>query len=178
MTTFIGLLRGINVGGHRRIKMADLKRLLENLGLHEVQTYIQSGNVLFESEHDVSLLGQQIQQEIQAVFGFDVPVILRTAAELDRLIENSPFAVMPGLNVAFLAAKPTQEAVHELVSYDAGDDKFSISDMDIYVLYQGDVRKSLLTTNFFEKKLKVSLTVRNWNTIITLATLSKKNKDI
>lgn len=173
MTTFIALLRGINVGGHKRMKMADLKHILENLGLKRVQTYIQSGNVVFESEGVAAVLGRRIGQEIQAVFGFDVPVMLRTAVELDWVIENCPFDSMPSLNVAFLAEKPTQKAVDELLSSSIGNDKIHIKDMEAYILYKEDIRKTLLTTNFLEKKLKVPITVRNWNTVTKLSAMAK-----
>lgn len=174
MTTFIALLRGINVGGHKRIKMADLKGIFENIGFSRVQTYIQSGNVLFETEDDADFLSPRIEQEIQKVFGLDVPVILRTTHEWETLIKNCPFDALPGLSVAFLAAKPTQEAIDGLLSLDMGNYEIHIRDKDIYVLYKEDIRKTLLTTNFLEKKLNVPLTVRNWNTVNKLAELAKR----
>lgn len=174
MTTFIALLRGINIGGHKRIKMSDLKRMLENMGLANVQTYIQSGNVIFQAAGDAEVLRQRIEQEIELAFGFTVPVILRTAAELNRLIENCPYPEMPGLNVAFLSGQPSPEAVQELLSCNSGNDDFHIVDKDIYVLYKEDMRKTLLTTNFFEKKLKVYMTMRNWNTVSKLADMGRR----
>lgn len=138
MTIFVALLRGINVGGHKRIKMADLKTMLESLGLNRVQTYIQSGNAVFESKEDEGSLSQRIEQEIQAVFGFDVPVILRTSQELATLIRNCPFDSLPGLSVAFLAAKPAQEAIDRLLACDIGNDEIHSEDRDIYVLYDSE----------------------------------------
>ncbi|MEM5621630.1 DUF1697 domain-containing protein [Bacillus thuringiensis] len=77
MAIYIALLRGINVGGHKVIKMADLKRVFESIGLKQVKTYIQSGNIVFESEEDIKFLKERIQSEIKNVFGFDVPAALR-----------------------------------------------------------------------------------------------------
>jgi uncharacterized protein (DUF1697 family) len=93
VTIYIALLRGINVGGHKLIKMADLRQQLEMRGLEKVQTYIQSGNVLFESEEGAEQLSQQIEEQIRNAFHFSVPVILRTSTELYRIIENCPFSV-------------------------------------------------------------------------------------
>ena len=92
MTIYIALLRGINVGGKNIIKMSDLKRVFEGIGLYEVQTYIQSGNVLFKSNEEEEALRMKIEHEIAKVFGFSVPVILRTATELKQIIRNCPFS--------------------------------------------------------------------------------------
>lgn len=93
MKTYIALLRGINVGGNKMIKMAELKRILEEMGLGRVQTYIQSGNVLFESEEEEGPLQTNIEEEIKKVFGFPVAVLLRTYAELKSLIAHCPFSL-------------------------------------------------------------------------------------
>lgn len=97
----IALLRGINVGGHNKIKMAELRQMFEMLGFSRVQTYIQSGNVLFESDESEQSLCQRIQGEIEKVFGFSINVVIRTAAELELIIKNCPF---------------TEEAVAEVAS--------------------------------------------------------------
>ncbi|HDR5764368.1 TPA: DUF1697 domain-containing protein, partial [Bacillus anthracis] len=87
MTIYIALLRRINVGGHKIIKMADLKQAFESIGLKQVKTYIQSGNIVFKSEEDITFLKERIQSEIKNVFGFDVPVMLRTYAEFTNIIK-------------------------------------------------------------------------------------------
>lgn len=92
MTTYIALLRGINVGGNKIIKMLDLKAMFQALGFANVRTYIQSGNVVFESdEGSVSLLSGVIERQIHEVFGFEVSVIIRTLAEMENVIANDPF---------------------------------------------------------------------------------------
>src|SRR3954453_19881462 len=93
MTIYIALLRGINVGKHHRIKMADLKSLLETMGLTKVKTYIQSGNVLFEAKDEAEQLSQRLEDEISKTFGFPVPVILRTAEEYEQIIRDCPYSI-------------------------------------------------------------------------------------
>src|SRR3954471_17899006 len=92
MTIYIALLRGINVGKNNRIKMADLKNLLETMGLQKVKTYIQSGNVMFETNDEGSQLSQRLEDEISKTFGFPVPVILRTAEEYEQIIRDCPYS--------------------------------------------------------------------------------------
>lgn len=89
ITIYIALLRGINVGGHKLIRMQELKSLLTNMGLDKVKTYIQSGNVIFESERNAEQLEEQMEQEIRRAFGFSVIIILRTASELEQIISGS-----------------------------------------------------------------------------------------
>ncbi|WP_430488077.1 DUF1697 domain-containing protein [Priestia flexa] len=89
ITIYIALLRGINVGGHKLIRMQELKSLLTNMGLDKVKTYIQSGNVIFESERNAQQLEEQMEQEIRRAFGFSVIIILRTASELEQIISGS-----------------------------------------------------------------------------------------
>jgi uncharacterized protein (DUF1697 family) len=93
MNLYIALLRGINVGGKNRIKMADLKHMFESLGLSRVETYIQSGNVLFESNKEEDILQREIEHEFATIFGFSVVVVLRTVTELGKIIRDCPFLI-------------------------------------------------------------------------------------
>lgn len=93
MTVYIALLRGINVGKNNRIKMVDLKNLLETLGLEKVKTYIQSGNVVFEASDDAVRLSERLEEEISKTFGFPVPVILRTAEQYEQIIHDCPYSM-------------------------------------------------------------------------------------
>ncbi|WP_442598727.1 DUF1697 domain-containing protein [Neobacillus sp. D3-1R] len=117
MAIYVALLRGINVGGKNIIKMADLKHTFETIGLSRVKTYIQSGNVLFESEKEEITLRNQLENKIQEVFGLSVPITLRTADEFKLVAENCPFtdaeisaaeasAEGESLYVAFLTEEP------------------------------------------------------------------------
>ncbi|WP_019413323.1 DUF1697 domain-containing protein [Paenisporosarcina sp. TG20] len=176
MTIYIALLRGINVGGHRLIKMADLRHLLEKMGLDKVQTYIQSGNVLFESEQDSKQLSCRIQHEIDTKFGFSVPVILRTSIELDQIIENCPFNVgtlLEGesIQLSLLAELPPREGVNHLLKFQNDTDEYQIEGENIYLFFRQSIRNSKLAAQL--QKIGVPSTVRNWKTINKLATMAK-----
>jgi uncharacterized protein (DUF1697 family) len=176
MTIYIALLRGINVGGHNKIKMADLKSLLEAMGLQKVKTYIQSGNVLFESQEEAKQLSRRIEDEINKKFGLTVPVVLRTAEEYERIIRNCPFATDDlkegeSVQIAFLAKEPSQEGINQLNSFKTDPDEFSINGKDVYLFFRQSIRDSKLAAQL--PKLGVPATVRNWNTVIKLDTMAK-----
>ncbi|HEV8190468.1 MAG TPA: DUF1697 domain-containing protein [Ktedonobacterales bacterium] len=174
MTTYIALLRGINVGGRNMIKMAELKRLFEKLGLDQVQTYIQSGNVLFTAEEEEQPLRQRLEREIEAIFGFPVTVVLRTAAELQQIIAECPFAsdaLQEGesLYLTLLADVPSKEGIERLLSYSSEVDDYRIVGRSVYLLYRRSILDSKLTNAFLEQRLGVRSTARNWRTISALA---------
>jgi uncharacterized protein (DUF1697 family) len=178
MTTYIALLRGINVSGHNLIKMTELKRMFEAMGFARVQTFIQSGNVLFASDDDAGSLCARIEQEITAVFGMTVPVVLRTAAELERMINACPFAAdaLPEgerIYVTLLADEPAQEGIDRLQASATGVDEFRIVGREIYILYRQPVHLSKLMNNLTERKLGTTATTRNWQTINKLAVLTR-----
>ncbi len=167
MNIYISLLRGINVSGQKMIKMDELKKLYEFLGFQNVKTYIQSGNVIFESdEKDASKLQEIIEKKIEEIFGFDVRVFIRTPEELKRVIDQNPF---PGENkgwyVIFCSASCVGLPLEELQKAKADSEQFSISENGIYLLFPEGVGRTKLSNNFFEKKLKISGTMRNWNTV-------------
>jgi uncharacterized protein (DUF1697 family) len=177
MTLYIALLRGINVGGHNMIKMVELKRVFEEMGLHKVKTYIQSGNVLFESEREAETLSRQMEEEIKREFGLTVPVVLRTAEELEKVIKDNPFSIdslLEGesVQVAFLTDTPTQEGIHQLSTVNIGMDEYQIIDKDVYLFFRQSIRNSKLATQL--PKLGVPATVRNWKTVLKLASMVKE----
>jgi uncharacterized protein (DUF1697 family) len=176
-TTFIALLRGINVGGHRLIKMADLKAMFEEMGIGAVQTYIQSGNVVFRTAEAEQPLRQRIERQIESVFGFPVTVALRSADELTRLIANCPFppdVLREGesLYAALLAETPSPEGVERLLACKIEPDECRVQGREVYLLYRQSMRLTQLTNNLIEGRLGVAATSRNWRTITTLATMS------
>ena len=179
MTKKIALLRGINVGGKRKILMADLRSMFEEMGFSNIKTYIQSGNVVFHAKADINHLelSQKIERAIAEHFGFEVPVIVRTAKELEKSINQNPFyksnIAINHLYVTFLSEEPTKENKEQIVSFNCEPDKFVIEDKDVFIYYEGKSHKSKLTNNFFEKKLKVNATTRNWKTVLKLLELSK-----
>ncbi|HYF94633.1 MAG TPA: DUF1697 domain-containing protein [Symbiobacteriaceae bacterium] len=176
---YVALLRGINVSGQKLIKMAELKRMFEDMGFTRVQTYIQSGNVIFAAApaEDPGALRRRIEERIEAVFGWAVPVVLRTPAEFAQIIESSPYRaeeLPPGesLYVALLAEAPAQEGIDRLMAWPCNGDEFRLMGREIYIIYRQGAGRSKLTTNLFEQKLKVAATARNWQTISKLAALA------
>lgn len=176
MTIYLALLRGINVGGHKKIKMADLKQTLESIGLSRVQTYIQSGNVLFESEEETARLQTKIEEEIYRVFGFQVPVMLRTSAELQRVLDHCPYspdslAEGDSIHVSFLTAAPTPEEIEKLPDLSDETDEYLLQGREIYYLFHQKMPDSKLPIKL--QKLGAPVTVRNWNTVTKLAALAR-----
>jgi uncharacterized protein (DUF1697 family) len=176
MTIYIALLRGINVGGHNMIKMADLKQLLGTIGLNNVQTYIQSGNIVFESDMESDELRQRIEQQINDTFGFLVPVILRTSKEWKQLIDNCPYPVETlgegeSIHLTLLSDMPSQEALNKLQKFQNDVDQYQVKDKDIYLFLRQNFRDSKLPLQL--QKLGVSATIRNWKTTMKLAAMSE-----
>lgn len=182
MTIYTALLRGINVGGKNIIKMAELKKVFEDIGLIEVKTYIQSGNVLFKSNEKEEQLRNKIEQGIEKTFGFSVTVILRTLKELEWIIQNCPFSeeevlkaqsisVGESLYVALLLHSPSQEKINLLNSYRSESDDFKIEGREVFLLMHNSIRNSKVASNLH--KLDVPATVRNWKTMNKLYELAK-----
>ncbi len=178
MYTFISILRGINVSGQKKIKMEDLKTLYQSLDLTNVKTYIQSGNVIFSCpESDASELAKIIEDKIVEVFNFSVAVLIRTRNNFEQIIQNNPFLTdnkedFSGLYVTFLAKAPTQSALDSIKLISLESDRFYISGTEIYGFCPDGYGKTKLSNNFFEKKLGVAATTRNWKTVNKLYDLS------
>ncbi|MEJ8544708.1 DUF1697 domain-containing protein [Brevibacillus borstelensis] len=183
MAIYIALLRGINVGGKNLIKMAELKRTFEAMGLSRVRTYIQSGNVLFESEEEEEPLRVRIEHEVEAAHGFFVNVVLRNAEELRRIAASCPFseeelsragasAEGESLYVAFLLREASQESVECLAPYKSEDEQYRASGREIFLLFGKSVRNSRLAANL--QRLDVPVTVRNWKTLNKLVALASE----
>ena len=171
---YISILRGINVGGNRKILMAALKSALEKVGFQDVQTYIQSGNVIFDSkETDNRMLEVQIQEIIAETFGFDVPVIVRTSGEWAESIVNNPFLKendqdIEKLHLTFLKDQPSSENLEKISSLEFLPDRFQVVGKEVFVYCKNGYGRSKITNDFFEKKLKVQATTRNWKTVLKL----------
>ena len=179
MTKYISILRGINVGGKRKILMSDLKKLYSDLGFSNIITYIQSGNVIFDTNSidNIVDLESKIEQSITSTFGFDVPVIVRTVPELQRSIAANPFLKKQDVEVerlclTFLKDLPASEKQDSLTKIDFHPDKFEIIDKDVFIFCHGKYSQSKLTNNLIENKLKVGATTRNWKTVCKLFELA------
>ena len=176
MTKYIILLRGINVGGHRKILMKDLKELLAQKGFSEITTYIQSGNIICESnKKNIKILESLVQESILEKFGHDVPVIIRTAKEWLKLVANNPYQErdINELYCAFLADTVDASLLTDLVPYATKNEIYQLLDQQLYLAYPIKVHQSKLSNNIIEKKLNTTATVRNWKTVLKLAELSK-----
>lgn len=176
MKRFIALLRGINVSGQKKIKMSDLKSLFEEVGFQNVETYIQSGNVIFSSkELSVKILESKISSGIKNKFGFDVQVIVLNPEEIEYVIRANPFIKKKKdterLYVTFLGKNPSNENFDKINSADYLPEEYAIDGRHIYLFVPNGYGKAKLNNNFFENKLKVLGTTRNWKTTITLSEL-------
>ncbi|EPC8417624.1 cytoplasmic protein [Bacillus wiedmannii] len=174
MTIYITLLRGINVGGHKVIKMAELKQMFESIELKQVKTYIQSGNIVFESEKDIDFLNKRIQSEMKNVFGFDVPVMLRTHEEFINMIKRCPYeadSLLDGesIHVAFLANELSEKEKDHLLKQKNETEDCFIHEKVVYLFFKNSIRNSKLMSLF--QKLHTPATVRNWRTVNKLKTI-------
>jgi uncharacterized protein (DUF1697 family) len=173
MEKYIILLRGINVSGKNKIPMVDLRDLLNKMDFKNVQTYIQSGNIILESHLEKTEICNKIKEAILLKFGFDIPVLARTIKEWEKAIENYPFSIKNEKIVAFTflykALKETRIEVKNIL-----EDAYKIVDDVVYLYCPTGFGNTKLTNNLFEKKLNVIATTRNFKTTVKLLELSKK----
>ena len=175
----ISLLRGINVSGRKKIKMPALRALYESLGWQNVASYLQSGNLLFDCEEvDAGILVTQIQSLIKDHYNFDVPVIMRTPADIRRIIENNPFLAqgeeITKLYVTFLGEPPTAEQLDALEMPANISDEMSVGEQELFIFCPDGYARTKLNNNFFERKLKMPATTRNWRTINKIFQIATK----
>lgn len=178
MQMYIALLRGINVSGVKKIKMADLRLMMVGIGFKDVVTYIQSGNVIFKSDTSSPQdLAQQIKTGIQDVFKFDVPVIVRTREEIASILEGCPYKKSEDLEAnkiyyAVLKNTPEQVNLDLLDQNNYPNELFIITKDCVYLNCLNGAGKAKLTNNVIERKLKVQATSRNHRTMLKLLELS------
>ncbi len=173
---YAAFLRGINVGGHNKIKMESLREMFAALGFENVKTYINSGNVIFEtSETDDNKLAAEIEKAIEAEFSLTIKVMVRTMAEIEDIIKNNPFAGQfendKDLHVLFTDEELTEEKRGLLLSNNNENEQFTVRNREIFCLLRISVLDSLLGKDYIGKKLKVSATARNWRTVNKIAGL-------
>ncbi len=179
MPIYVAMLRGINVGAHKRIRMDELRQSFEALGFKKVQTYIQSGNVIFETAKASTLsLSNKIEQRIVADFGFAVSVVARTGDEMSAVISNNPFVKQSGielekLHVMFLSAPPGASALKALEGLTVAPDRSLCLGKEIYLHLPNGVSESSLMKGPLDRKLSVVTTTRNWKTVNTLHQMCK-----
>jgi uncharacterized protein (DUF1697 family) len=171
MATYISMLRGINVGGHKRIKMDQLRKSFEALSFEQVRTYIQSGNVVFKTgKLSPIALSKRIEERILHDFGFSVSVVSRTADDLGEAIRNNPFLKQRAidqekLHVTFLSKAPAPLARKRLLGLAALPDQIHCFGKEIYLYLPNGVSESSLMKTPFDRVLSVVATTRNWKTV-------------
>lgn len=179
MPVYISLLRGINVGGNKPIKMDRLRASFEALGFERVETYIQSGNVVFKAgKISTSGLSRRIEENILADFGFPVPVVTRTAHEIHETLARNPFLKERGidlerLHVMFLSDAPAPAALKKLADLNIAPDRSLYLGKDIYLHLPNGTAKSLLMKTPLDRILAVTPTTRNWRTVNQLAQMCR-----
>ncbi len=176
---YISILRGINVSGQKKIKMADLKSMYELLGFQNVVTYIQSGNVVFDTKvKNKADLKTMIEDAIEKKYKFHAPVEIRTNRDIENIIKNIPFGsvdlVEDGTKVlvTFLSSKPSEAKVSDIQKYVVAPEKLVVRGKEVYLYCPNGYGRSKLSNTFLEHKLEVEATTRNWKSVHKLYELS------
>jgi uncharacterized protein (DUF1697 family) len=180
MKTYISILRGINVSGHKLIKMEALRTSYENMGFSNVKTYVQSGNVIFSYEDiEINKLEEQIFQQIKKDFGFDVPIIVLSVEKLEEIIKSNPLRKDKSkeesfMHVTFLASKSETNNFDAIEEKKQDNEDIVFSDYAVYLYCPNGYGNTKLNNNFIETKLKVRATTRNWKTTNELFQIAKQ----
>jgi uncharacterized protein (DUF1697 family) len=179
MQTYICILRGINVSGSKIIKMEALRKMCGDLKFKNAQTYIQSGNIVFQDKKtDCEFLEKKIAKKILADFGFEVPVMVKESGEINNVLRRNPFVNERKMNATklhatFLAGVPAQEGIEKIKVGNYGADEYIFDGRVIYLYCPEGYGNTKLNNNFFEGKLKMAATTRNWNTIGELVRMAE-----
>ncbi len=182
MEKYVSMLRGINVGGHQKIRMEELRALYEDLNFQRVKSYIQSGNVIFTAnQSNIAELTSRITEKIKHTFNFPVTVIIRTEKELEDIIQNNTFLKQEKVDISrlyltFLSDTPAVYALSGIGSIEGSYDQWVIAGngKEIYLYCPHGYGRTKLTNNFFEKKLGIFATTRNWKTVNKLYDLVRE----
>ncbi len=180
MQVYVAMLRGINVSGQKIIKMEQLRASFETLGFDQVDTYVQSGNVIFgASKTPLDQLLKKIKGKILSDFGFSVALILRTSEELKKIVDNNPFLKdsetdRSKLHVTFMSQPPSTFNLGKLAGLKSDSDRFHVQGREVYLYCPNGYGRTKLSNTAIEKLLAVEATTRNWRTVITLAEMSSE----
>jgi uncharacterized protein (DUF1697 family) len=178
MPVYVAMLRGINVSGHKIIKMESLRTSFESLGFGGVKTYIQSGNIIFKTSKTVPEdLAKRIAKKILDDFYFAVPVLIRAKEELACVLKSNPLLKRTGvdeskLHFTFLSATAPKEAESILKTLAGKSELFAVGGREIYLHCPGGYGNTKLSNHAIEKKLSVHATTRNWKTVDVLNTIA------
>jgi uncharacterized protein (DUF1697 family) len=180
MPVLISMLRGVNVGGHNKIKMDALRAVYSSLKFEDPQTYVQSGNVIFKTaERDLALVAKRIQQSIERKFACRPAIILRTTAELREVIAKNPFAKRANIDpakllVTFLASDPGDAARENLCEQEFDPEELHASSRELYIYFPNGIGKSKLPWPRIDKLLGTIGTGRNWNSVTKMLQLAEE----
>ena len=173
------MLRGINVGGHNRVSMPDLRATFEHGGYGNVATYVQSGNVLFDApgRQTASTLEHSVKALLQDQLGLDVPVLVRSGEELSDVMVTNPFLAEghdpSQLHVTFLQTRPTAAATQALEARDFGAERLAVVGREVYLLCPGGYGRTKLTPPMLERALGATSTTRNWKSVLAIGALAR-----
>ena len=174
----IALLRGINLGARNRVSMPELRELLEGLGHEDVRTLLQSGNVVLTSEESGEQLEQSLEKAIARELGVESRMIVRTARELAAVVKRNPLADVADdpkrYQVSFLSAKLAPAVKKQLEAADVAPERVAVHGREIYAWHPGGIQRSPLVKLLTDKKLGVTATARNWNTVTKLLELARE----
>lgn len=173
MKRYLALLRGINVGGHRKVKMVELKALFEDLGCQEVQTYLQSGNVVFTASGKPESLATTIQKSIHSKWEFDVSVLVFSSEAFQELADSNPLLGRDNIDTSFLHITFLFEALSKPIlesKIPTSENEEAIFRTGRYYLYcPNGYGKTKIGNPYFERTLKMATTTRNWKTVTALS---------
>jgi uncharacterized protein (DUF1697 family) len=177
MPNYAALIRGINVGGRKLLKMSDLQRTCEGLGLEGVRTWLQSGNVVFRSRKSAASIEKEIERAIAGSAGMDVRVMVRSHDQLLQLINTNPFVEESQrepsrLLVVFFEREPSAAAKNAFREAYGGPEAMEWRGSELFIFYGDGMGKSKLVPALYEKKLGVAGTARNWNTVTKLVEMT------
>jgi uncharacterized protein (DUF1697 family) len=172
MARMVGFLRAVNLGGVNKFPMAALRRVLEDGGLREVETYLQSGNVLFDGGEVADESARHIESLIAKAFGMEIPVLVRERADMARIIAANPLGGLVDnpsrYAVVFLSDPADAERLQSLDPSAYRPDAFVVAGREMFIWYPNGIHESKLTVPLIERRLRVTATARNWNTVTKL----------
>jgi len=176
MTVYVAMLRGVNVGGNS-LKMDWLRKACEGLGLLDVRTYVQSGNIVFSSRASVSKLAQTLKTTIDAQTRLPVTVVLRSASDLEKIVAGNPFLKQKSvdvtkLHVTFVSRAPVKPALDRLDALAGTRDQYRLAGSELYLHCPINYGETRLSNGAIEKVLGVGATTRNWKTVTTLLAMA------
>jgi uncharacterized protein (DUF1697 family) len=178
MAVHVAMLRGINLGAHHRVPMAELRTLLTEAGYEDVRTYVQSGNIVLRSTAKAAEVELRLRTLLSERFGFDVPVIVRSRAQLAAVVKADPLGEVVDnpkrYQVSFLDSKPAAEAIARLQEQAIGDERVIARGREIYAWHPEGVARSKLWNALAGKGLGVTATARNWTTVRTLLEMASQ----